>query len=134
MLKGILGREGCRILAEVPFHVEIEREIGLRLRNYTVLVVWDPFQTYQGLLSDRGAGLFLPFHFLVADKGTSTLIAALNHELIARSASTLGVRLLLRNSERKIRSIFSQLYRRDPSASAPVQPGAERQSLPAVRS
>ena len=128
MLKGILQREGCQILSEVPFHRELEREIGLHLRNYTVLVVWDPFQTYQGLLSEKGAGLFLPFHFLVADVGGSTFVAALNLDLIARCTSTLGVQLLLRNLEQKIRSIFSELYRQDNSVTVTLQPDAERHS------
>lgn len=128
LLKGILQREGCQILSEVPFHRELEREIGLHLRDYTVLVVWDPFQTYQGLLSEKGAGLFLPFHFLVADVGGSTLIAALNLDLIARAASTLGVQLLLRNLEQKIRFVFSELYRKDKSVAVTVQPDSERHS------
>ena len=126
MVKASLKRESCEILAEVPFHREIEREIGLHLRRYTVLVVWDPFQTYQGLLSERGAGLFLPFHFLVADIGGSTLVAALNLDFIARSASTLGVQLLLRNLEHKIRSVFSELYRQDKSACAQLIPTGNR--------
>jgi len=126
-LKNILNREGCRILAEVPFHREIEREMGLHLRNYTVLVVWEPFQTYQGLLSERGAGLFLPFHFLVSDEGNSTLVAAMDLSFVARSASSLGVQLLLGNLQRKIRSVFSELYRRDASDSAACQRNDEPQ-------
>lgn len=132
-LKSILKREGCRILAEVPFHREIEREIGLDLRNYTVLVVWEPSQTYQGLLSERGAGLFLPFHFLVSDEGNSTLVAALDLSFLARSACSLGVQLLLGNLQRKIRSVFSELYRRDTSDSAALQRN-EQPQLSAVHS
>jgi len=134
MLKGILEREGCQVLAEVSFHREIERQMGLHLRKYTVLVVWEPFQMYQGLLTEHGAGLFLPFHFLVADTGGTADVAALNPDFIAPSASTLGVQLLLRNLRQKIRSIFSQLYRQDRPVAVCAQLGAGGQSCVATRS
>lgn len=115
-LRLALRREGFQVIAEVPFHREFERHVGLRWRNYTVLVVWSPFLAYQAVLSDRDAGMFMPFHFVVAENGESTLVAATNHALFGRTVGTIGVQVLARDITRKIRSIFSDLSARDPLA------------------
>jgi uncharacterized protein (DUF302 family) len=108
-LKQSLQREGFRIVAEIEFHRELKRHVGLRWKNYTVLVVWSPFLAYQGLLSDRNAGTFMPFNFVVADNGESTLVAATNHLLFGRLAGTIGVQILTRDLSRKISGIMSEI-------------------------
>lgn len=118
MPKANLTRQGCPILSEGVSYLEIEREIDLHPRRNTVLVVWDPIPRYENLLSERSAGLFLPFRFVVADIVGSTLIAALNVGFTACPASTLSVQFHLRKVEHKIRSILSQLYRQDELACA----------------
>lgn len=108
-LRESLRQEGFRIVAEIPFHDEFERHMGLSWQNYTVLIVWNPFWAYQAVLSDRDAGIFMPFHFVVAENRESTLIAATNHALFGRIIGTLGVQVLARDLTRKIREIFSDL-------------------------
>lgn len=109
LLRDLLHNEGFRVVAEIPFHREFERHVGLQWRNYTVLVVWNPFLAYQGVLSDRDAGIFMPFNFVVADNGSSTLIVATNHLLFGRLAGTIGVQVLARDLNRKIDRILSQV-------------------------
>ncbi|MFQ5740809.1 MAG: DUF302 domain-containing protein [Acidobacteriota bacterium] len=122
-LRQSLRQAGFRILAEVPFHREFERHVGLGCQNYTVLIVWSPFLAYQALLSDRDAGIFMPFHFIVAENGKSTLVAATNHALFGRASGKIGVQVLARDLTRKIRQIFSELAAREKSAPhTPLQP------------
>lgn len=109
LLRALLRREGFRVIAEVPFHREFERHVGMQWRNYTVLVVWSSFLAYQAVLSDRDAGIFMPFNFIVADNGSSTLVVATNHHLFGRLAGTIGVQVLARELNRKINSILSDV-------------------------
>ncbi len=104
-----LQREGFRIVAEIEFHRELQRHVGLQWKYYTVLVVWSPFLAYQGLLGDRDTGIFMPFNFVVADNGESTLVAATNHLLFGRLAGTIGVQVLARDLSRKICRIMSDI-------------------------
>lgn len=108
-LREAARREGFQVLAEVPFHSEFQQHVGLPWKKYTVLVVWSPFLAYQALLSDRDAGIFMPFHFVVAEGEDSTLVAATDHALFAGISGRLGVVVLARHLTNKIRLIFSEL-------------------------
>ncbi len=111
-LRQTLRHKGFHILAEVPFHREFERHLGLNWQNYTVLVVWSPFLAYQALLSDGDAGIFIPFHFVVAENGKTTLVAATNHDLFGQVTGKIGLRVLARHLTGKIREVFSELAAR----------------------
>lgn len=108
-LRQTLRRKGFQVLAEVPFRREFERHVGLDWQNYTVLVVWSPFLAYQALLSERDAGIFIPFHFVVAENGKTTLVAATNHGLFGQVTGRIGLQVLARHLTGKIREIFSEL-------------------------
>lgn len=109
LLRELLRVEGFRVVAEIPFHREFDRHVGLQWRRYTVLVVWNPFLAYQAVLSDRDAGIFMPFNFVVADNGSSTLIVATNHLLFGRLSGTIGVQVLARDLNRKIDCLLTRL-------------------------
>lgn len=108
-LRRELLRAGFRILVEVPFHQEFERHVGLPWPRYTVLVVWSPSMAYQAVLSDPDAGIFMPFHVFVEDKGHFTHVAAMDHLLFGRMIGTLGAQIVARNLTERIREIFSNL-------------------------
>lgn len=107
-LRHALAREGFRVVAEIPFHRELERTVGVGWRNYTVLVVWSPFHAYQALLSDRDGGLLVPFNLVVAEDETATFIAATNHALLAR-IGPVGVQILAQDLTSKLRQILLTL-------------------------
>ena len=109
LLRELLRVEGFRVVAEIPFHREFQRHVGLQWQNYTVLVVWNPFLAYQAVLSDRDAGIFMPFNFVVAENGSCTLVAATNHLLFGRLAGTIGAQVLARDLNRMIDRILSRV-------------------------
>jgi uncharacterized protein (DUF302 family) len=109
LLRQALQREKFRILAEVPFHREFEKNMGMSRANYTVLVVWSPFHAYRALLSDRDGGLLIPFNLLVAEHENSTIIAAINHLLFGRASGGIGVQALARDLNHQMRHIFTQI-------------------------
>lgn len=111
-LRQQLIRAGFRIITEIPFDLEFERHIGLHSRRYAVLLAWDAFQAYQALLDDKGAGVFLPLHFLVVEGEGSTTVAAANLSPLAHVAGNVGLQLLARNLGRQIQGIFSELQKR----------------------
>lgn len=114
-LRQSLRRDGFRIVAEIPFQREFERHVGLPWQKYTVLVVWNPLLAYQALLNDRDAGIFMPLHFIVAESGVHTVVAATNYSLFARTSGNMGLQLLARDLTRKIRQFFAELGMREES-------------------
>jgi uncharacterized protein (DUF302 family) len=109
LLRRTLQREGFRVVSEVQFHREFEKTVGLPWKNYTVLIVWSPFHAYQALLSDRDGGLFVPFNIVIAEDADCTLIAITNHALAGLSNGPIGIQVLLRELNRKMRRIFVEL-------------------------
>jgi uncharacterized protein (DUF302 family) len=95
-LREALKRHGFETLCELPLDRELERKVGLRCQHCTVFVVWSPFHAYQAVLSDRDGGLLVPFNLCVAQEGSSTFIAVMNHGALSRSVNSLGVQVLVR--------------------------------------
>jgi uncharacterized protein (DUF302 family) len=109
LLRQRLQREGFRVVSEVHFHREFAKRVGLESQKYTVLIVWSPFLAYQALLSDRDGGLFVPFNLVVAEDMSSTLITTTNHSWASLTASSIGIQVLVREINRKMRQIFLEL-------------------------
>lgn len=113
-LRQSLARNGFHVVAELPFHRDFPRHIGVPAqKKYTVLVAWSPFLAYQALLSDPEAGLFMPFNFIVADDNDSTKVTCANHALFGRLIGTIGIRILARDLAQEIRKIFAELSARE---------------------
>jgi uncharacterized protein (DUF302 family) len=109
LLRQKLQHEGFRVVSEVQFHREFEKNVGLQWQKYTVLVVWSPFHAYQALLSDRDGGLFMPFNIAVAEDMGYTSIAVTNHALAGFNQGPIGIQVLVRELNRKMRQIFLEL-------------------------
>ena len=109
LLRQKLQREGFRVVSEVQFHREFEKTVGLPWGKYTVLVIWSPFHAYQALLSDRDGGLFMPFNLVVAEDTGYTSIAVTNHALGGLNLRPLGIQVLVRELNCKMRQIFLEL-------------------------
>lgn len=109
LLRQKLQREGFRLVSEVQFHRELEKTVGLRWQKYTVLVIWSPFHAYQALLSDRDGGLFMPFNVVVAEDMGYTSVSVTNHALAGFSDGPIGIQVLVRELNRKMREIFLEL-------------------------
>lgn len=106
LLRECLRCEGFRVAAEICFDREFKKNVGLAWQRYTVLVVWSPFYAYQALLSDRDGGLIVPFNLVVAEDDASTMLIATNHGSSQRVDGPIGLQVLLREINRKIRQIF----------------------------
>jgi uncharacterized protein (DUF302 family) len=109
LLRQKLQREGFRVVSEVQFHREFEKSVGLPWGKYTVLVVWNPFHAYQALLSDRDGGLFMPFNVVIAEDAGYTSISVTNHASNGFSGGPIGIQVLVRELNRKMRQIFLEL-------------------------
>ena len=120
-LRGILSQEGLQTIAVIPFHREFERQMGIRWPRYAVLVVWSPFLAYQVVLRDWDAGTLMPFHFVVAEDGQQTRVAATNLALFGPLAGRIGIQGLVRDLTRKIRTIFAELAAFETQASDSVR-------------
>ena len=117
LLRQKLQHEDFRIVSEVQFHREFAKTVGVQWEKYTVLVIWSPFHAYQALLSDHDGGLFMPFNVVIAEDTGYTSIAVTNHASAGFSQGPIGIQVLVRELNRKMRRIFLEL------ASHEVVPG-----------
>jgi uncharacterized protein (DUF302 family) len=108
-LKQALFRAGFHIIAEVPFHRAFEKHLGVRMANYAALIVWNPFQAYRAVLSDHEAGLFNPFSLVVADEDRFTAVLSTNHDYLGKHATSVAMRVLSRDLDKRMRQIFAEL-------------------------
>ncbi|HZC24730.1 MAG TPA: DUF302 domain-containing protein, partial [Candidatus Binatia bacterium] len=109
LLRQKLQREDFRVVSEVQFHREFAKSVGLPWGKYTVLVVWSPFHAYQALLSDRDGGLFMPFNVVIAEDTGYTSISVTNHASGGFSDGPIGIQVLVRELNHKMRQIFLEL-------------------------
>lgn len=109
LLRQKLQREDFRVVSEVSFHRELAKAVGIQWQKYTVLVIWSPFHAYQALLSDRDGGLFMPFNVVIAEDTGYTSVAVTNHASAGFSGGPIGIQVLVRELNRKMRQIFLEL-------------------------
>jgi len=109
LLRQKLQHEDFRVVSEVQFHREFEKTVGLQWQKYTVLVIWNPFHAYQALLSDRDGGLFMPFNVVISEDTGYTSIAVTNHASAGLSKGPIGIQVLVRELNRKMRQVFLEL-------------------------
>ena len=117
LLRRKLEAEGFRVVSEVDFRREFEKSSGLTWRNYTVFVVWSPFYAFQALISDQEyGGLFIPFNLVIAEDSQTTLLAVADYPLGSGLAeSRIGIQVLVRELQRKIRQIILELRNQEPT-------------------
>ena len=123
-LRESLQQHGFKIISQVPFHREFERQIGMQWDRYTVLVAWSPFHAYQALLSHKDGGLLMPFNIVVAEDGGSTFVAAINHAVLSGYAP-VGIQILANDLAIKIREVLLSLAVDDARSIQPATPSAE---------
>lgn len=128
-LRVALRKEGLELEQEVDVSGEIQKHIGLSLRKYIILSVWSPIATYQALLAIPEAGIFVPFHLVVASHDGQTMVTAVNPDWLAQVVDRLGFRLLAKDVSARLRRALKVLEvpandeheTRTPSANANVE-------------
>lgn len=114
-LREALRQHGFETLGELSLDRELERKVGLRCQPCTVFVVWSPFHAYQAVLSDRNGGLLVPLNLCVAQDGSSTFIAVMNHAALNRSGGALGIQVMVRLLVDKIHEVLTEAVTQEES-------------------
>lgn len=107
-LRSALRREEFEIVCEIPFHHAFQKSMGVTCRNYTVLVVWSQFDAWKAVLTEKDAGLLMPFNIAVMEDGESTLIAVNNWNGRRLAHATVGISLMLRDAGARMRRAFAK--------------------------
>jgi len=112
-LRSALQREDIDVVCELPFDREFEKSMGVTCRRYSVLVVWSQFDTWRAVLTEKDAGLLMPFNIAVVEDGESTLVAVANWSHRHYSRPTVGISLMLHDAEAKVRRALARCNRED---------------------
>jgi len=101
-LRRALRTEGLELTEVADLSKEIERHIGLSPRKYIVLSIWSPLATYEPLLANPEAGLFVPLHLAVASCQGQTLVMVVNPDWLAQVIDRIGFRLMAKEISTKL--------------------------------
>jgi uncharacterized protein (DUF302 family) len=108
-LRNALRHEGLELAGEVDLSRKIKSYTGLDFPTYTILNVWCPFATFHALLAIPEAGLFVPFHLVVASDNGQTSVSVVNPDWLATIVDRIGFRLLAKDVGAKLRRALSAL-------------------------
>ncbi len=108
-LRNALRNEGLELAGEVNLSRKIESHTGLPFRTYTILNVWSPSATFHALLAIPEAGLFVPFHLVVASHEGQTSVMVVNPDWLANIVDRVGFRLLAKDVAAKLRRALATL-------------------------
>jgi uncharacterized protein (DUF302 family) len=103
ILRSALQAESIEIVREVPFHLAFQKSMGVSCRKYTVLVVWSQFEAWRAVLTESDTGLLMPFNIVVRENGSSTVIAIDSWTGRRSAHGTVGISMMLRDIETRIR-------------------------------
>lgn len=106
-LRSALQREELEVICELPFQYAFQKSMGVTCRRYTVVIVWNQFDAWRAVLTEKDAGLLTPFNIAVIEEGKSTVIAVSNWTRRRQACATVGVTLMLHAAEARIRRVFA---------------------------
>ncbi len=115
-LRSALQAENIEVVPEVPFHLSFRKSMGVSCRKYTVLVVWSQFEAWRAVLTEDNAGLLMPFNIVVRENGGSTVIAIDNWTGRRAAHETIGISMILHDTETRIRRALEHCVRDSRSA------------------
>ena len=108
-LRDALRNEGLELAGEVDLSKKIESHTGLAFSTYRILNVWCPFATFHALLAIPEAGLFVPFHLVIASHNQQTSVTVVNPDWLATVIDRIGFRLLAKHVGAKLRRALAAL-------------------------
>ena len=85
--------------------------MGVGCRKYTVLVVWSQFEAWRAVLTEDNAGLLIPFNIVVRENGGSTVIAIDNWTGRRATHETIGISMMLHDTEARMRRVLERCVR-----------------------
>lgn len=130
LLRQKLQREQFLIVTQIELHREFKKTLGLSWRKQVVLIIWNAFYAYQGLLCGEAAGLSVAFNISVSDHADSTLITPLNHSRKnVTGEGAIGHDILKRELNRKMEQILMEFASRETTAVSAVILEASKQSI-----
>ena len=115
-LRSALQAESIDIVRELPLHLVFQKSVGVSCRRYTVLVVWNQFEAWRAVLTEDDAGLLTPFNIVVRGNGDSTVIAIGNWTGRRAAPGTIGISMMLHDTEARIRQVLEHCVRDSRSA------------------
>ncbi len=110
-LRSALQAESIEIVRELPFHIAFQKSMGVGCRKYTVLVVWSQFEAWRAILTEDNAGLLIPFNIVVRENGGSTVIAIDNWTGRRAAHETIGISMMLHDTESRMRRVLERCVR-----------------------
>ena len=110
-LRSALQAESIEIVRELPLHIVFQKSMGVSCRKYTVLVVWSQFEAWRAVLTEDDTGLLMPFNIVVRENGGSTVIAIGTWTGRRAAHETIGISMMLHDTETRMRRVLEQCVR-----------------------
>lgn len=108
-LRTVLKDEGLEVGEELNISRKIHDHTGLVSPEYVIVDVWSPLATRQALLAMPEAGVFVPFHLVVASREAQTLVMAVDPDWLAQIVDRLCFRVLVNDLFERLKRALARL-------------------------
>ncbi|MFG1798404.1 DUF302 domain-containing protein [Nocardia sp. NPDC049149] len=84
-LRKVLAKHGFRVMTEIDMRQSLQTSLGVRMGEYLILGACHPALSHRALTIDPRMGLLLPCNVVVRRDGDTTLVEAVDPELLLAS-------------------------------------------------
>ncbi|MCC7159122.1 MAG: hypothetical protein IT281_06265 [Ignavibacteria bacterium] len=108
-LKRELSIEDFIILEELSLSDILNKKMEVGI-NYKILVIYHPFILYDGILTDKEAGVLIPFSLVIRElKNSSILICVMNYSIAMKLFSEYGFLKPASATTSKLKKILAKM-------------------------
>lgn len=68
-----LQETGFEVICEINFSELIENRLGIKIKEYHILEILDPYTAFQFLLTELQAGLFIPLRLVICEDNSERI-------------------------------------------------------------
>lgn len=111
-VKKALQETGFEVVFEINFSELIENRLGIKIKEYLILEILNPFMAFQLLLTSQQAGLFIPFRIVMfEDNEENITVSVLNPGEVTNLTDNVILKVIAGEASEKLINTFASLQK-----------------------
>lgn len=104
-----LKEQGFGVLTEIDMRATLREKLGEEIEDYLILGACNPPLAHRALLAERRIGLLLPCNVVVRAEGGTTMVEALNPEVMVELTGQPDLAPVAEEAARRLRAALDTL-------------------------
>ncbi len=101
-----LKKEGFGILTIIDVKDTLKKKLGLNFKKYVILGACNPSLAHRALEAEEEIGLLLPCNVIVYEKGSETVVAAFDPQVMAKMIENPAVDSIADEVESRLQQVL----------------------------